>query len=248
MKILVCISKVPDTTTKINVGEDKKSIDSKGVKFILNPYDEFAIEEGLRIKEQKGGEVTVLTVGDESNQDILRTALAMGADNAVLVKASYDFDSFQLANNIANYAKKYNPDLILLGRQSIDFDSFQVPSLLATLLDFPSVSVVSKLTIDSNKIIAERDIEGGKEIVETSLPCIISTQKGINEPRYPKLPDIMKAKKKNIEEFPFKNTNKYVEILSLQLPDKKRVGKIVGDSESEIQEIVNLLHNEAKII
>lgn len=181
MKILVCISKVPDTTTKINVGEDKKSIDSKGVKFILNPYDEFAIEEGLRIKEQKGGEVTVLTVGDESNQDILRTALAMGADNAVLVKASYDFDSFQVANNIANYAKKYNPDLILLGRQSIDFDSFQVPSLLATLLDFPSVSVVSKLTIDSNKIIAERDIEGGKEIVETSLPCIISTQKGINE-------------------------------------------------------------------
>jgi len=248
MKILVCISKVPDTTTKINVGEDKKSIDSKGVKFILNPYDEFAIEEGLRIKEQKGGEVTVLTVGDESNQDILRTALAMGADNAVLVKASYDFDSFQVANNIANYAKKYNPDLILLGRQSIDFDSFQVPSLLATLLDFPSVSVVSKLTIDSNKIIAERDIEGGKEIVETSLPCIISTQKGINEPRYPKLPDIMKAKKKNIEEFPFENTNKYVEILSLQLPDKKRVGKIVGDSDNEIQEIVNLLHNEAKII
>lgn len=248
MKILVCISKVPDTTTKINVGEDKKTIDSKGVKFILNPYDEFAIEEGLRIKEQKGGEVTVLTVGDESNQDILRTALAMGADNAVLIKANYDFDSFQVASNIANYAKKYNPDLILLGRQSIDFDSFQVPSLLATLLDFPSVSVVSKLTIESNKIIAERDIEGGKEIVESSLPCIISTQKGINEPRYPKLPDIMKAKKKNIEEFPLENTNKYVEVLSLQLPDKKRVGKIVGDSENEIQEIVNLLHNEAKII
>lgn len=248
MKILVCISKVPDTTTKINVGDDKKTIDSKGVKFILNPYDEFAIEEGLRIKEQKGGEVTVLTVGDESNQDILRTALAMGADNAVLIKANYDFDSFQVASNIANYAKKYNPDLILLGRQSIDFDSFQVPSLLATLLDFSSVSVVSKLTIDSNKIIAERDIEGGKEIVESTLPCIISTQKGINEPRYPKLPDIMKAKKKNIEEFPFENTNKYVEVLSLQLPDKKRVGKIVGDSENEIQEIVNLLHNEAKII
>jgi len=248
MKILVCISKVPDTTTKINVGEDKKSIDSKGVKYILNPYDEFAIEEGLRIKEQKGAEVTVLTVGDESNQDILRTALAMGADNAVIIKVNQDFDSFQVANNIANYAKKYNPDLILLGRQSIDFDSFQVPSLLSTILDFPSVSVVSKLTIDSNKIIAERDIEGGKEIVETSIPCIISTQKGINEPRYPKLPDIMKAKKKNIEEFPFENTNKYVEILSLQLPDKKRVGKIVGDSESEIQEIVSLLHNEAKII
>jgi len=169
MKVLVCASKVPDTTAKIVVGDDKKSIDSKGVKFILNPYDEFAIEEGLRIKEKFGGEVTVVTVSDESSQDILRTALAMGCDNAKLVKTTSSPDSFQVAENLAAVAKIYSPDIILMGRQSIDFDSQQVPSITAELLDIPSVSVVSKLTIDGNNVIAERDIEGGKEIVSNEV-------------------------------------------------------------------------------
>jgi len=248
MKVLVCASKVPDTTTKIVVGDDKKSIDSKGVKFILNPYDEFAIEEGLRIKEKFGGEVTVVTVGDESSQDILRTALAMGCDNAKLVKTTSSHDSFQVAENLAAVAKIYSPDIILMGRQSIDFDSQQVPSITAELLDIPSVSVVSKLTIDGNNVIAERDIEGGKEIVSTTLPCLISAQKGLNEPRYPKLPDIMKAKKKPIEEVSFIESEKSVEVTGIHLPDKKRVGKIVGESDAEINEIVKLLHEDAKVI
>lgn len=248
MKILVSASRVPDTATKVIVGQDKKSIDAKGVKFVLNPYDEFAVEEGLRIREKFGGEVTVITVADDTAQDILRTALAMGADNAVHVKTKTTVDSYQVAKSIADYAKKLNPDIILMGRQSIDFDSFQVPSYTAELLGIPSVSVVSKLSLEGSEVTAERDIEGGKEIVQTSLPCLISTQKGINEPRYPKLPDIMKAKKKPIEEIEFQNYEPAIEILSMEIPQKQRVGKILTDSDSDINELIRLLHEEAKVI
>ncbi len=248
MKILVCASKVPDSATKIIVGDDNKSIDNKGVKFILNPYDEFAIEEGLRIKEKFGGEVTVVTVGEETSQDILRTALAMGCDNAALIKTTSIPDSYQVAVNLANYARTLAPDIILMGRQSIDFDSFQVPSMTAELLNIPSASVVSKLTIEGDTATAERDIEGGKEIVSLSMPCLISAQKGINDPRYPKLPDIMKAKKKPIEDIPFQNVAQTIEVVGIQLPDKKRVGKIVTDSDDDINEIVRLLHEDAKVI
>ncbi len=248
MKILICVSKVPDTNIKIVVGDNKKAIDSKGIKFVLNPNDEFAIEEGLQLKEKFGGDITVVTVGDESAKDILRTALSMGCNNAIIVKSSTDIDSIQVAENLASVVKSINPDLVLMGRQSIDFDSQQIPSLTAELLDLPSVSVVSKLSIDGTKILAERDIEGGKEIVSSNLPCIISFQKSINQPRYPKLPDIMKAKKKTIEEINSLDCAPSVEIVEISLPDKKRIGKIVGDSDAEISEIVKLLHEDAKVI
>jgi len=248
MNILVCISRVPDTTTRILVGGDGVSIDTQGVKFIVNPYDEYAIEEGLRLREKNGGTVTAICVGPDSAKEQLRTALAMGADKAVLVKTEKSFDSYFVAKNISTVAKELNPDIILLGRQSIDFDSFQLPSYLAELLDLPSVSVVSKLTIEGNKVTAERDVEGGKEIVETELPCIISAQKGLNEPRYPKLPDIMKAKSKPIEEKQPVETENKVTIIGMEIPSRKRIGKILTDSDSDIDEIVRSLHEEAKII
>ena len=209
MNILVFVSRVPDTATKIFVGGDGKSIDPKGVKYILNPYDELALEEGLRLKEKNGGTVTTVTVGTSESTDILRTALAMGADNAVIIRGT-DLDSYQTAYNLAEYAKSTNYDIILAGRQSVDFDSLQVPSLVAGMLDIPSISVVSKLEINGTQVNAERDIEGGKEAVETSLPCLVSCQKGLNEPRYPKLPDIMKAKKKPIDEIDAKEDRKSV--------------------------------------
>lgn len=248
MKILVCVSRVPDSATKIFVGSDGKTIEQKGVKFILNPYDEFGIEEGLRLREKNGGEVTALTVGDDSSQEILRTALAMGVDNAALIKVSEVQDSYQVAVYIANYAKKYSPDLIIMGRQSIDFDSFQVPSLTAELLGIPSISLVSKLTVDGKNINAEREIEGGKEIVESALPCLISAQKGLNEPRYPKLPDIMKAKKKPIEEVTPENVTARVEVTGMSLPSKQRAGIILSDSDSDIAELVRALHEDVKVI
>ncbi len=248
MNILVCISRVPDTATKIIVGADGKSIDDKGVKFIINPYDEFALEEGLRLKEKFGGKVVTITVGSDASKEAIRSALAMGADSAVLVKTEGYFDSFFVAKNIAEYAKEFNPDIIICGRQSVDFDSFQVPSMIAEFLDLPSVSVVSKLTIDGVKVIAERDVEGGKEVVETTLPCVVSAQKGLNEPRYPKLPDILKAKSKPIEERQPIPTELKVEIVGMEIPLRARKNKIVGDSDDEIAEIVRLLHEEAKII
>ncbi len=248
MNILVCISRVPDTATKIIVGPDGKSIDDKGVKFIINPYDEFALEEGLRLKEKFGGKVVTITVGPEASKEVIRSALAMGADSAVLVKTEGYFDSFFVAKNIAEYAKEFNPDIILCGRQSVDFDSLQVPAMVAEFLDLPSVSVVSKLTIEGNKVIAERDIEGGKEVVETSLPCVISAQKGLNEPRYPKLPDILKAKNKPIEERVPVETELKVEVIGMEIPLRARKNKIVGDTDEDITEIVRLLHEEAKII
>jgi len=248
MNILVGISRVPDTATKIIIGADGKSIDEKGVKFIINPYDEFALEEGLRLKEKYGGTVVTITVGPEASKEVIRSALAMGADRAVLIKTEGFFDSFFAAKNIANYAKQFNPDIIFFGRQSVDFDSLMVPAMVAEFLGLPAITIVSKLTIDGTKVVAERDVVGGKEIVETTLPCVISAQKGLNEPRYPKLPDILKAKSKPIEEITPEKLEPKVEILGMEIPLRARKNKIVGDSDQEIAEIVKLLHEDAKVI
>ncbi|MEY3689757.1 MAG: hypothetical protein RIT37_1319 [Bacteroidota bacterium] len=248
MNILVCISQVPDTTAKIQVSGDGISIEKAGVKFILNPYDEFAIEEGLRLRERFGGTVTALTVGTETSKEILRTALAMGVDKAGIVKTDATLDSFNVAENIANYAKSIIPDIVIFGRQSIDFDSSGMAPMVAEMLDLPSISVVSSWSIENNAITAERDIEGGKEVLSCTLPCVISAQKGLNDPRYPKLPDIMKAKSKPIEEIAPSHGASLVSLTSMALPSSKRVGMIVGDSEAEITSIVTALHEQAKVI
>ena len=248
MNILVCISQVPDTTAKIQVSGDGKSIEKTGIKFILNPYDEFAIEEGLRLRERFGGTVTALTVGPETSKEILRTALAMGVDKAGIVKTDDILDSYNVAENIADYAKSISPDLVIFGRQSIDFDSSGMAPMVAEMLDLPSISVVSSWNIENNAITAERDIEGGKEVLTCSVPCVISAQKGLNDPRYPKLPDIMKAKSKPIEEIASCHGSALVSLTSMALPSSKRVGMIVGDSEAEIASVVTALHEQAKVI
>lgn len=248
MNILVCISQVPDTTTKIQVGSDGTSINTQGVKFILNPYDEFAIEEGLRLKEQHGGAVTTVTVGGDSGKEILRTALAMGSDTAVLIKDEQRSDSFGVASSLAAMINDTNPDMVIFGRQSIDFDSFQLPSMVAEMVGWPNINIVSSLTVEGTSVKAERDIEGGKESVEASLPCVIAAQKGLNDPRYPKLPDIMKAKSKPIEERAAAGAAPRVEITEMTLPETKRLNKILGDGDGDIDELVRLLHEEAKVI
>lgn len=247
MNILVGISQVPDTATKIAIAADGKSIDTKGVKFILNPYDEFAIEEGLRLREKNGGTVTVASVGSDAAKEVLRTALAMGADKAVLIKGD-NTDSFPVADNLASLAKEIGAELVIFGRQSIDFDSFQTAPMTAEILGWPSVTIVSSLKIDGTSLSAERDIEGGKESVSASLPCVISTQKGLNDPRYPKLPDIMKAKSKPIEERALSASAPRVTVLSMELPTAKGKGKIFGDSDQDINEVVRLLREEAKVL
>ena len=248
MKLVACINHVPDTTAKINPGPDGKSIDKTGVGFILNPYDEFAVEECLRLKEKNGGEVIVVSLGGDSHKETLRKALAMGADKAVLLKDESVRDSYSVAVALAGYIKEIAPDVAFFGKQSIDGDDAAVGSMVAEMLGLPSVSVVVKLEISDGKAVAEREIEGGHEKVEAKLPAVFTAQKGLNEPRYPSLKGIMSAKSKPIEERAPAQAGSKVELLSMHRPPAKSAGKIVGTDASAVPELVRLLHEEAKVI
>ncbi len=248
MKILVFVNHVPDTETKVKVGSDGKLIDPAGVNYMLNPYDEFGVEEALKIKQQQGGEVVAVSLGGDANKETLRKVLAMGCDKAVLLKDSSVRDSYAVAKGLADYAAGYGADIIFCGKQSIDYDESQIGGLVAEMLGIPSVSVVVKLEIKDGKAIAEREIEGGHEIVHASLPVLISAQKGLNEPRYPSLKGIMDAKRKPIEEIVPGNAEARVEVKTLNKPAPKAQGKIVGTDASAAQELVRLLHEEAKVI
>jgi electron transfer flavoprotein beta subunit len=250
MNIIVCVSHVPDTTTRINVAGDAKSIDSAGVKFILNPYDELAVEEALRLRDKVKGEVTVITVGADNAKEAIRQALAMGADKGILVKGEKK-DSWQVAEMLANAIKPLGADLILLGKQSIDFDGMEIAPMLSELLDLPAATVVVGLTIDGNKATAEKEVEGGREVIEIELPCIIAAQKGLNDPRYPSLPNIMKAKQKPVQELQGAPSAARTEVLQLTKPEKKRANKILktdGNPTHAAHELARMLHEEAKVI
>lgn len=248
MKIAVCVSQVPDTTTKIKLGSDGKSIDPAGVTFIINPYDEFGVEAALQLKESQGGETIALCVGKESAKEVMRKAYAMGIDKGILIKTDETLDSYSVARNLADVLKDLNADIIFAGKQSIDYDAHQVGNLIAEMLGFPSISVVVKLKVDNGKVIAEREIEGGKEIVEASLPCVIAAQRGLNNPRYPNLKGIMQAKSKPIEERQPTYTENKTEVISMSLPKPKARGKIIGNDVTAVPELVKLLREEAKVI
>jgi electron transfer flavoprotein beta subunit len=248
MKIAVCVNHVPDTETKVKVGADGKSIDRAGVNFIINPYDEFAVEEALRLKEKHGGETIALSLGGDSHKETLRKALAMGVDKAVLLKDDSPRDSYSTALALADALKEISPDVVLFGKQSIDFDDAVVGPMVAELLGWPSISVVVKLEIDGNKVLAEREIEGGHEKVESRLPVIITAQKGLNEPRYPSLKGIMAAKNKPIEEKQPAPPSMRVEVLEMRKPPAKSAGKIVGTGVDAVPELVRQLHEEAKVL
>jgi len=248
MKIAVCISQVPDTTTKVKIGADGKTIDPSGVSYIINPYDEFGVEAALQLKEKHGGETIAVCLGKESAKEVMRKAYAMGIDKGILIKTDENLDSYAVARNIADVLKDLNADIILCGKQSIDYDAHQVGTLIAEMLGIPSISVVVGLTVENGKITAEREIEGGKELVESPLPCIIAAQRGLNNPRYPNLKGIMQAKSKPIEEKQPTYTENKTEVLSMSLPKPKAKGKIIGSDVSAVPELVKLLREEAKVI
>lgn len=248
MKLAVCINHVPDTAAKINVGSDGKSIDKSGVTYIINPYDEFAIEECLKLKEKNGGDVIVISLGGDTHKETLRKALAMGVDKAVLLKDDSIRDSFAVARALADYLKELSPDVIFFGKQSVDYDDSAVGLMVAEMLGLPSIAVVVKLEVTDGKAIAEREIEGGQEVVETRLPAVFTAQKGLNEPRYPSLKGIMGAKSKPIEERAASPAQIKVEVLGMQKPPARPVGRIVGTDVSAVPELVRLLHEEAKVI
>lgn len=248
MNILVCVKHVPDTETAVKIGADGKSIQTQDVNFILNPYDEFAVEEALKIKESKGGEVTLVTMGPEEAKKSLRTGLAMGADKAVHVKCDNTPDSLTVATCLAGTIKSIPFDLILCGKQAMDEDNAQVPIMLAEKLNLPNVSAVTKLEIGDGKATAHREFEGGTEVVETSLPAVISAHKGLNEPRYASLKGIMMAKKKEIAETACACSESGIEVLDLAYPPSRVGGKIVGEGKDAVPQLVKLLREEAKVI
>jgi electron transfer flavoprotein beta subunit len=247
MKLAVCINHVPDTASKINVAADGKNIDRTGITFVLNPYDEFAVEECLRLKEKNGGEITAISLGTDAHKESLRKALAMGVDKAVLLKDDAVRDSFSVAGALADCLKEISPDIIFFGKQSVDTDDAAVGQMVAEMLGLPSASVVVKLEISGTKALAEREIEGGRETTEVNLPAVFTAQKGLNEPRYPALKGIMAAKNKPIEEKKPTPAQPKTAILAVRKPPSKKAGKIVGTDASAVPELVRLLHEEAKV-
>ena len=250
MKIAVCVSHVPDTATKINIAANSIEIDQAGVTYIINPYDEFAVEEALKTKESLGddSEVIAISVGKDSNKETIRKALAMGVDSGVLLKTDLQLDSFGIAKALAEEIKSLGCDLVFMGKQSVDYDNQTVGQMTSALLDFSCVSVVVDFKLEEQNITCEREIEGGKEVVSSQLPCIITAQKGLNEPRYASLKGIMAAKKKTIEEKPAVESESNIEIIELKKPPAKEPGRILGTDSSAVPELVKLLREEAKVI
>jgi electron transfer flavoprotein beta subunit len=258
MKIVVCVKYVPDTAIKVKIAPDGKTVNPADISFVVNPYDEFAVEEALRIKEKSGGEVIVVGAGSEKANAGLRTCLAMGADSAIMVQDETleNADSFAIGSILAKVCGELKPDLIFFGRQAIGVDNGQVPSIVAELMDLPQVSVVVKLELEAGKFRAEREIEGAREMVEGSLPAVFTAQKDLNTPRYASLKGIMAAKKKTIA---IRTTESLglsaqdllpkIAVQEVTLPPTRLPGKILsGDVAEAVPELVRLLHEEAKII
>jgi electron transfer flavoprotein beta subunit len=259
MKIVVCVKQVPDTETRIRIAPAGDAIVEADLNWIVSPYDEFAIEEALRIREKKGGEVVLVTAGPERAQSALRTGLAMGADSAVHVKDPLvdATDTFGTARALAAAIRTLAPfDLVLTGQQGVGGDNSQVPGLLAELLDVPQVTVAVKIDVEDGKAVVEREVEGAHETWETSLPAVVSAQKGLNEPRYASLKGIMAAKKKTIEVkdaaalgLDAAALKPRTKTMALELPPARgAVRMIEGDADTQVKELLRLLHEEAKVI
>jgi electron transfer flavoprotein beta subunit len=249
VKIIVCIKRVPDTESRIRIAEDGVSIEPGGIKYIISPYDEFALEMALRLKEAQGeGEVLVVSAGGAASAEQLRAALAMGADRALLLKAETTLDGLATAKALAGALSSENADLILLGMKAVDGDQQQVGAMLGELLDRPCITVAASFEIEGAVVVAHREIEGGVEIVEAPLPAIIAVTKGEHEPRYPSLKGIMAAKKKPLEERVVELAPSRVRVKELSYPPDRPPGRIVGRGVDAVPELVRLLHEEARVI
>ena len=248
MKIAVCVNHVPDTEMKVKIGPDGRTIDRAGVNFIINPYDEFAVEAALRLKEKFGGETVVVSLGGDANKEAMRKALAMGIDRAVFLKDESVRDSYSVAFALAAELKTVSADFVFFGKQSIDYSDEQIPGLVAEFLGWPSVSSAVGLEVEaSGKVTCEREIEGGRETIETKFPVVISAQKGLNEPRYPALRNVMTAKTKPMEEKQPAAMAPKVEVLAMKKPPAKAPGRIIGSDAASAKELVRLLREEAKV-
>jgi len=254
MKICVLMVQVPATDAKVFPKEDKKYIETKDIKYVISPYDEFAIEEALKIKDKDGSEVFLLTVGPERAQTAIREGLALGCDRGVhILEEERYFDSHYISNLLANYLKKENPDLIFAGKLGVGFDHSQTGPMVAALLNLPFVNCVVEVKIEERVAKVKREIEGASLFYEIKLPCILTAEKGLNTPRFASLKGIMAAKKKPIETIKASDLferKEMIELLSLEVPPQKGKGKIIpGDDPAKAaEELYKFLKDEAKLI
>ena len=263
MNIIVCLKQVPDTETQIKIAPDSKTIVEDDIKWIMNPYDEFGVEEALRLKEKFGGEVTVVGLGPKRVTESIRTALAMGADKGVLISdtALDGSDSLATAKALAAVIKDLPYDLIFTGQRGVDEDNGLVGAAVAEFLGIPQISIGVKVEVaeDGKSVKVHRPIEGQTLVIESSLPALITAQKGLNEPRYASLPGIMKAKKKPLETKSIAELGlspdevgvqaAKVKITAMELPAERQAGRVLeGETSDKAKELVRLLHEEAKVI
>jgi electron transfer flavoprotein beta subunit len=246
MKILVCISKAPDTTSKIAFTDGNTQFDENGVQYIVNPYDEwYALVRALELKEQNGGEVTTITVGTAADDSIIRKALAIGADNAVRVNTEAK-DAYSTAFQIAEYAKTNGFDIVFTGKETINYNGSQIGGMIAEIMDLPYVSIASKLDMSGNTATINREIVGGVEVVEVNTPFVVSAAKGMAEQRIPNMRGIMAARTKPLTVVEPVACDALTSFVSYSLPEAKSECKYV-DADN-MDELVSLLHNEAKVI
>ena len=248
MKILVCISHVPDTTSKINFIEEDKKFDKNGVQFVINPNDEFGLTRAMWFKEKQEASVDVISVGLSETESTLRKALAIGADKAIRIDMEAK-DGYNVAMQISNYIKDQNYDLIIAGRESIDYNGGMVPGMISAISDMNFVNNCIQLDINSNSVLAVREIDGGKETIETSMPLVIGSQKGLVEEsdlRIPNMRGIMMARKKELKVINPADISNQTESLKFQKPKPKSEVTLVPSDN--LDELINLLHNEAKVL
>ncbi|WP_428331308.1 electron transfer flavoprotein subunit beta/FixA family protein [Mucilaginibacter sp.] len=245
MNVLVCISNVPDTTTKITFTDNNTQFNTNGVQFILNPYDEIALARAIELTDGGKGSVTVINVGEVNTEPTIRKALAIGATDAVRINAK-PHDAWFVAYQIAQYAKANSFDLILTGRESIDYNGSKVGAMLGELLDLPSVSIIKKLDIEGSKVTVEREIEGGKEILSIPLPIVAGTAEGVAEPKIPNMRGIMSARTKPLTVIEPVEVKTFSEILSYETPAPRGQVKLVAADDPA--KLVALLHEEARVI
>jgi electron transfer flavoprotein beta subunit len=246
MNILVCISKAPDTTSKIAFTNNSTQFDENGVQYIVNPYDEwYALVRALELKESIGGNVTIVTVGTTTDESIIRKALAIGADEAVRIDADPK-DAYYTAMQIASYAKAKGFDLVMTGKETINYNGSQVGGMIAEAMDLPFISLATKLEANGSNLTLEREIVGGVQVVEVSTPAVVSCAKGMAEQRIPNMRGIMAARTKPLTVIPAEAVEDLTSYASYSIPNAKSTVKMIDPSNMD--ELVELLHNEAKVI
>ena len=258
MKVAVLVKRVPDTASVLKIAPDGQSVDRSGLKFVMSPYDEHAVEAAIQLKEAQGGEVVIVSAGAAEAKETIRSALAMGADSGLLVtgEGTDALSSKGVAQLLAAAVKRIAPDLVLAGKQAVDDDAAQVPERMAELLDWPHASVLTRLEVKDGAALVNREIEGGHYTLEMPLPAVFTVDKALNNPRYPTLPNIMKAKRKPIEEVktadlctPAEAIQPAMTLVGLSLPRQDRLCKILeGEREQQVAALLTALREEEKVL